>query len=107
MNVDSRMPADHSPDVPVWDTFVRGAHWILAVSFALAYLTEDDRLTTHVWAGYAAGGIVLLRIVWGSSAPDTLGSAISCTPPARVCATCATCSTAGRSATLDTVLLGP
>ena len=29
------------------------------------FLTEDDLLVLHVWAGYAAGGLILLRIVWG------------------------------------------
>jgi len=65
MKIDARIPANSSPDVSVWDRFVRRAHWIRALSFALAYLTEDDWLTTHVWAGYVARGMDLLRIVWG------------------------------------------
>jgi len=65
MNIDSRTPVHPAPDVSVWDRFVRSAHWLLAFSFALAYLTEDEWLTAHVWAGYVAGSIVLLRIVWG------------------------------------------
>lgn len=49
----------------VWDPFVRLFHWSLAVAFFVAYFTEDDVMALHVWAGYAVGGLVLLRIIWG------------------------------------------
>ncbi len=51
--------------VKVWDPLVRMFHWTLAGAFALAYLTEDDFLTMHVWAGYTILGLVLLRVFWG------------------------------------------
>jgi cytochrome b len=35
------------------------------VGFTVAYLTEDDMLTVHVWAGYAVGVLIVARIVWG------------------------------------------
>jgi cytochrome b len=54
-----------STEIPVWDRIVRIGHWLLAGAFLTAYLTEDDWLTTHVWAGYLAGAVVVLRIVWG------------------------------------------
>jgi len=53
----------------VWDPFVRLAHWTLAVAFVVAYVSEDDPLTLHVWAGYVVGTIVLLRILWGLFGP--------------------------------------
>ncbi len=37
--------------VKVWDIFVRFSHWAVALGFFVAYLTEDDLLTLHVWAG--------------------------------------------------------
>lgn len=51
--------------VRVWDPIVRAGHWTLVAAFFTAYVTEDDFLTAHVWAGYVVGTIVLLRIIWG------------------------------------------
>ena len=51
--------------VRVWDAFVRLGHWLLVAGFFVAYFTEDDFLTVHVWAGYLVGVIVVLRVVWG------------------------------------------
>lgn len=51
--------------VKVWDPLVRVFHWSLVVSFFTAYLTEDDFLTLHTWAGYTVLGLVLIRIAWG------------------------------------------
>jgi cytochrome b len=52
-------------EVPIWDPLVRYGHWVLAVAFLIAYLTEDDLLTVHVWAGYVVGIVLLVRIAWG------------------------------------------
>lgn len=69
-------PAGHEPAatrqptmVPVWDRFVRIAHWTIVVGFFVAYFTEDELLTLHVWAGYVVGLIATLRIAWGVVGP--------------------------------------
>lgn len=55
--------------VKVWDIFVRVSHWAVALGFFVAYLTEDDLLTLHVWAGYLVGALVVLRLIWGVVGP--------------------------------------
>jgi cytochrome b len=51
--------------IRVWDPVVRVGHWLLVAGFFTAYLTEDDFLTQHVWAGYVVGAVILVRVLWG------------------------------------------
>ena len=51
--------------VRVWDLFVRVFHWSLALSFAIAWLSAQSWEALHDWAGYAAGSLVLARVLWG------------------------------------------
>ncbi len=51
--------------VKVWDPAVRVFHWSLAASFALAWLSAEGWETLHLWAGYAAAGLIAFRLVWG------------------------------------------
>ncbi|MBE9555447.1 MAG: cytochrome b/b6 domain-containing protein [Proteobacteria bacterium] len=55
--------------IKVWDLFVRVFHWTLVAAFAVAYVTEDEAMALHVWAGYLVGGLVLARIIWGFVGP--------------------------------------
>jgi len=60
-----------SERIKVWDLPVRIFHWLLASSFAIAYLVaEAERLRgLHVILGYTATGLILFRIVWGFLGP--------------------------------------
>jgi cytochrome b len=64
------MARQDSLEIEVWDPFVRVAHWVIALGFFVAYLTEDDAMTVHVWAGYVVGVLVVLRVVWGFVGPQ-------------------------------------
>lgn len=55
--------ADNS--VKVWDPIVRIGHWTLVTAFFTAYVTGDEFLTPHVWAGYVIGIVVCFRLIWG------------------------------------------
>lgn len=51
----------------VWDLPTRVFHWLLAATFAGAYLTSDgERLRdVHMLLGYTAAGLVTFRVLWG------------------------------------------
>ncbi|NOX68832.1 MAG: DUF4405 domain-containing protein [Gammaproteobacteria bacterium] len=51
--------------IKVWDPVVRIGHWTLVSAFFIAYFTEDEFLTQHVWAGYIIGAVVCFRLIWG------------------------------------------
>jgi cytochrome b len=51
--------------ISVWDPLVRAFHWALAASFAVAWLSSENWDSLHNPAGYAAGALVALRVVWG------------------------------------------
>lgn len=54
------------PDsVKVWDPLVRVFHWSLVILFTVAYLSGDDWLDIHVFAGYGVVALVLFRLLWG------------------------------------------
>ncbi|MFQ5465988.1 MAG: cytochrome b/b6 domain-containing protein [Thermodesulfobacteriota bacterium] len=53
--------------VKVWDIQTRVCHWALVASFAAAWYTSRTEwlLDYHAWAGYAAGSLVVFRVLWG------------------------------------------
>jgi cytochrome b len=56
-----------SEKIKVWDLPVRVFHWLLAASFAGAYLVaESEQLRgVHMVLGYTATGLIVFRIIWG------------------------------------------
>jgi cytochrome b len=59
------MTLNSSTEKQIWDPLVRIFHWSLVFFFALAYITEDDFLSLHTWAGYAIIGLLVFRLLWG------------------------------------------
>lgn len=55
--------------VAVWDPLVRLFHWSLVASFFIAYLTEENLMDLHAWAGYVATALIAFRVVWGFAGP--------------------------------------
>ena len=51
--------------IKVWDPVVRFFHWSLVSAFLIAYITEEDLLSVHTWAGYLIAGLLVVRIIWG------------------------------------------
>lgn len=51
--------------VRVWDPVVRLFHWSLVLSFAIAWLSANSWEEVHTVAGYGAGALIALRLVWG------------------------------------------
>ena len=55
--------------VRVWDPFVRLFHWGLASAVLTAFVTEDELLGLHTWAGYTVLALIGGRLVWGLIGP--------------------------------------
>ena len=69
---DLREQARSAPSVEelkVWDPLLRLFHWSLAASFLVAWVSSEGWDLLHYWAGYAAGGLVAFRLLWGLIGP--------------------------------------
>ena len=47
----------------VWDLPLRIFHWLLVLAFTVAYLTEEELLDIHIWAGYLVFALLIFRFV--------------------------------------------
>ena len=54
-----------SSQIRVWDPLVRFFHWSLASAFFIAYITGEELLVVHIWAGYLILALLGIRLVWG------------------------------------------
>lgn len=63
----SQTPTSSPRGILVWDLPTRVFHWLLALSFAGAYVTaESERWRlVHVTLGYTVGGLIAFRLLWG------------------------------------------
>ncbi|THD42412.1 MAG: cytochrome B [Bradyrhizobium sp.] len=51
--------------IRVWDPLVRVFHWTLVLCFVVAWFSAQAWESLHDWAGYTAGSLVIVRVVWG------------------------------------------
>lgn len=58
-----------SGSIKVWDVMVRLFHWLLVVSFLVAYLTQERNYEPHLFSGYLVLGLLAIRILWGLVGP--------------------------------------
>jgi cytochrome b len=56
-------------EVRVWDPLIRVVHWLLAAAVLTDWITDEPRWM-HVWLGYLAGLLIVVRIVWGFVGPE-------------------------------------
>lgn len=54
-----------SSQIKVWDPLVRFFHWSLVSAFSIAYITGEDFITIHSWAGYLILILLGIRFIWG------------------------------------------
>jgi cytochrome b len=66
MNTPSASRADAMRTL-VWDAPVRVFHWLLVLTFSVAWLTSESERwqLVHIMAGYTMAGLVAFRILWG------------------------------------------
>ncbi len=69
--------------VRVWDPFVRIGHWLLAIAFVVAFVTQGEPEVVHTWAGYLIATYVVVRILWGFAGPASARFAAFVTSPTR------------------------
>jgi len=51
--------------IKVWDLWVRVFHWSLVLFVLILFISEDDFLSIHSYAGYTVLLLVGFRIIWG------------------------------------------
>ncbi|MBV2121993.1 MAG: cytochrome b/b6 domain-containing protein [Candidatus Thiodiazotropha sp. (ex Ctena orbiculata)] len=51
--------------IKVWDPFIRLFHWSLVTAFTICWVTEDELIDLHVFAGYLVAALLMARTVWG------------------------------------------
>jgi cytochrome b len=70
-------------DVRVWDPFIRIFHWMLAAAVIIDWITDEPRWM-HIWLGYLAATLVVLRVVWGFIGSESARFASFVRSPAEV-----------------------
>lgn len=53
----------------VWDPLLRLLHWLLLTTLVASWFTRHSPGRIHEWVGYAALGVVAVRLLWGFVGP--------------------------------------
>ncbi len=61
--------AINARELPRWDVLVRISHWGIALAVVFNGLITDEGTQIHVWIGYGALALLLLRLLWGFIGP--------------------------------------
>jgi cytochrome b len=77
------MTSTETADVRVWDPFIRVFHWLLAAAVVVDWITDEPRWM-HIWLGYLAAVLIVLRMVWGFVGPGNARFATFVRGPAEV-----------------------
>ena len=56
---------DAGSRVKVWSPGIRILHWLLTLGLIISFLTGDDVMRLHFWAGHGILALVLVRAVMG------------------------------------------
>jgi len=51
--------------IEVWDPLLRSFHWLLVISFAIAWWSEGRDIQIHLLAGSTVLGLLIFRLIWG------------------------------------------
>ncbi|MEW5424654.1 cytochrome b/b6 domain-containing protein [Amorphus sp. 3PC139-8] len=54
----------------IWDPIVRITHWVIALAIVLNGLIDEGGSLVHIWIGYAALAMLVLRLLWGFVGPQ-------------------------------------
>lgn len=53
-----------------WDILVRLTHWGVAAAIVANGLMTEEGSALHIWIGYTAGALLVLRLFWGFIGPE-------------------------------------
>ena len=52
-----------------WDPVVRLSHWLIAAAVIINGLISEPGGTLHIWIGWIAMAVLVIRLVWGGIGP--------------------------------------
>src|SRR5262249_34701508 len=80
---EASLTSTEAADVRVWDPFIRVFHWLRAAAVIIDWITDEPRWM-HIWLGYLAATLIVLRVAWGFIGPENARFASFVRGPAEV-----------------------